>query len=191
LDEYQETNRRGQAEISETLKKVDENIQKMNENQTRITDLVMQVTHRGKDLDTYGNKEAGGSGGTHEEDKYNSKKSPGSKESVGGGTFHGKMGSRTNHRPYVPVFKDEPLGQHSGSRANPRPYMPTFTDEQEQHEQVEDFVAQLARSTREYYSLDMKVQRKMSLDQYCQLRFKNQPRTTTGETLSLSEGQGR
>jgi hypothetical protein len=26
LDEYQETNRRGQAEISETLKKVDENL---------------------------------------------------------------------------------------------------------------------------------------------------------------------
>ena len=32
LDEYQESNRRGQAEISETLKKVDENLQKMNEN---------------------------------------------------------------------------------------------------------------------------------------------------------------
>jgi hypothetical protein len=51
--------------------------------------------------------------------------------------------------------------------------MPTFTDEQEKHEQVEDFVAQLARSTREYYNLDMKVQRQMSLDQYCQLRFRN------------------
>jgi hypothetical protein len=59
----------------------------------------------------------------------------------------------------MPVFTVEPLGQHSGSRTNPRPYMPTFIDEQEQHEQVEDFVAQLASSTREYYSLDMKVQR--------------------------------
>jgi hypothetical protein len=148
LDEYQETNRRGQVEISETLKKVDENLQKMNENQTRITDLLMQVTHRGKDLDTYGNKEAGGSGGTHEEVRYNPEKALGSEGSLGGGTFHGQMGSRTNHRPYVPVFTDEPLGQHSGSRANPRPYMPTFTDEQGQHEEVEDFVAQLARSTR-------------------------------------------
>ena len=36
LDEYQETNRRGQAEIYETLKKVDENLQKMNEKQTKI-----------------------------------------------------------------------------------------------------------------------------------------------------------
>jgi hypothetical protein len=45
LDEYQKTNRRGQVEISETLKKVDENLQKMNKNQTRITDLMMQVTH--------------------------------------------------------------------------------------------------------------------------------------------------
>jgi hypothetical protein len=110
LDEYQETNRRGQAEISETLKKVDENLQKMNEKQTRIIDLLMQVTHQGKDLDTYGNKEAVGSSGTHEEVIYNPKKAPGSKGSLGGDTFHGQMGSRTNHRPYVLVFTDEPLG---------------------------------------------------------------------------------
>jgi hypothetical protein len=148
LDEYQETNRRGQAEISETLKKVDENLQKMNENQTRIIDLLMQVTHRGNDLDTYGNKEARRSGGTHEEVRYNPEKALGFEGSFGGGTFHVQMGSRTNHRPYVPVFIYEPLGQHSGSRANPRPYMPTFTDEQGQHEEVEDFVAQLARTTR-------------------------------------------
>jgi hypothetical protein len=89
LDEYQETNRRGQAEIFETLKKVDGNIQKMNKNQTRITDLLMQVTHRGKYLDTYGNKEAGGSDGTHEEVRYNLEKAPGSEGSLGGGTFHG------------------------------------------------------------------------------------------------------
>jgi hypothetical protein len=191
LDEYQETNRRGQAEISETLKKVDENLQKMNENQTRITDLLMQVTHRGKDPDTYGNKEAGGSGGTHEEGRYNPEKAPGSEGSLGGGMFHGQMGSKTNHRPYVPVFTDEPLGQHSGSRANPRPYMPTFTDEQEQHEQVEDFVAQLAKSTREYYSLDMKVQRQMSLDQYCQLRFRNQPRTNHRGSFEFERRAGK
>jgi hypothetical protein len=89
LDEYQETNRRGHAEISETLKKVDENLQKMNENQTRITDLLMQVNHQGKDPDTYGNKEVGGSGGTHEEFRYNPKKALGSEESLGGGMFHG------------------------------------------------------------------------------------------------------
>jgi hypothetical protein len=57
------------------------------------------------------------------------------------------------------VFMDEPLGQHSGSKANPIPYMLTFKDEQGKHEQVKDFVEQLARTTREYYSLDMKVQR--------------------------------
>jgi hypothetical protein len=102
----------------------------MNENQTRITDLLMQVTHRGKDPDTYGNKEARGFSGTHEEVRYNSEKALGSEGSLGGGTFHGQMGSRTNQRPYVPVFMDELLGQHSGSIANPRPYMPTFTYEQ-------------------------------------------------------------
>jgi hypothetical protein len=90
--------------------------------------------------------------------------------------FHGKMGSRANHRPYMPVFTDENIGLHSGRRANPRSYMPTFRDEQGQHEQVEDYVEQLARSTKEYYNLDMRVQRQMSLDHYCQLRFRNQPR---------------
>ena len=110
LDEYHETSRRGQAEISETLKKFDENLQKMNENQTRITDLLMKVTHRGKDPDTYGNKEAGGSDGTHEEGRYNPEKAPGSEGSLGGGMFHGQMGSKTNHRPYVPMFTDELLG---------------------------------------------------------------------------------
>jgi hypothetical protein len=69
-----------------------------------------------------------------EEDRYNPEKALGSKGSLGGGTFHGQMGSRTNHRPCILVFTDELLGQHLGSRANPRPYMPTFTDEEEQHE---------------------------------------------------------
>jgi hypothetical protein len=55
--------------------------------------------------------------------------------------------------------------------------MPTFTYEQGQYEQVEDFVEQLARSTKEYYSLDMRFKIQMSLDKYCQLRFRNQPRT--------------
>jgi hypothetical protein len=173
------------------LKKVDENLQKMNENQTRIVDLLMQVTHQGKYPDTYGNKEVGGSGGTHEEARCNLEKAPRSEGSLGGGTFHGQMGSRTNHRPYVPMFMDEPLGQHSGSRANPRPYMPTFTDEQGQHEQVEDFVEQLARSTREYYSLDMKVQRQMSLDQYCQLRFRNRPRMNHRGSFEFERRAGK
>jgi hypothetical protein len=191
LDEYQETNKRGQAEISETLKKVDENLQKMNENQTSLTNLLMQVTHQGKDPDMYGNKEARESGGTHEEVRYNPEKELGSEGILGGGMFHGQMGSRTNHRPYVPVFRDELLGQHSGSRSNPRPYMPTFTDEQEQYEQVEYFVAQLARSTREYYNLDMKVQRQMSLDQYCQLRFRNQPRTNHKGSFEFKRRAGK
>jgi hypothetical protein len=139
----------------------------------------------------YGNKEAVGSGGTHEEVRYNSEKAPGSKGSLGGGTSHGQMGSRANHRPYMPVFTDEYLGRHSGSRANPKPYMPTFTDEQGQHEQVEDFVDQLARSTKEYYSLDMTVQRQMSLDQYCQLRFKNQPRMNHRGSLEFEQRAGK
>jgi hypothetical protein len=110
LDEYQETSRRGQAKISKTLKKVEENLQKMNQNQSRITEALMQVTHQGKDPHTYGNKEAGGSGGGHEEIRYNLEKAPRSEGSLGGGTSHGQMGSRVNPRPYMPMFTDEQLG---------------------------------------------------------------------------------
>jgi hypothetical protein len=41
---------------------------------------------------------------------------------------------------------------------------------------VDDFVEQMARCTREYNDLDMMIQRQMSLDQYCQLKFRNKPR---------------
>ena len=100
------------------MNKVYGNLRKIDENQTQITELLMKMTHQGKDPEMYGNKEAGGSGGSHGENRYNPKKTPRSEGSHGGGTSYRKM----------------------GSRANPRPYLPTFTDEQMQQEQVDDFV---------------------------------------------------
>jgi hypothetical protein len=111
----------------------------------------MQMTHQGKDLETYGNKEVGGSRG---EVRYNIEKVPRSEGIHGGGTSHGQV----------------------GSRMNPRSFFPTFTDEQVQQEQVDDFVEKMAQCTREYYGLDMIIQRQMSLDQYFQLKFRNKPR---------------
>ena len=52
LDEYHETNRKGHAEISETLKKVDENLQIMNMNQSKLTAFLMEMAHKGKHPDT-------------------------------------------------------------------------------------------------------------------------------------------
>jgi len=69
--------------------------------------------------------------------------------------------------------------------------MPTFTDEQGQQEQVEDFVEQMTRCTKEYYSLDMRIQRQMSLDQYCQLRFRNQPRTNHRGSFEFERRAGK
>jgi hypothetical protein len=74
LDEYHETNKKAQTEISETLKKVDENLQIMNMNQSKLTAFLMEMAHKGKDPDTYGHKEAGGSGGIHEEIRHNQEK---------------------------------------------------------------------------------------------------------------------
>jgi hypothetical protein len=95
------------------------------------------MTHEGKGPETYGNRETGGS---HGGNRYNPKKAPRSEGSHGRGTSHGQM----------------------GSRATPRPYLPTFTDEQVQHEQVDDFVEQMAQCTREYHDLDMMIQRQMA-----------------------------
>jgi hypothetical protein len=55
----------------------------------------MKMTHEGKDPETYGNKEAGGS---HGGDRYNPEKAPRSEGSHGGGTSHGQMASRMNPR---------------------------------------------------------------------------------------------
>jgi hypothetical protein len=68
----------------------------MNKNQSNLNELLMQVTHQGKNPDMYGNKEVGGSGGGHEEIRYNLEKSPRSEGSLEGDTTQGQMGSRVN-----------------------------------------------------------------------------------------------
>jgi hypothetical protein len=97
---------------------------------------------------------ASGSGGSHGEIRYNLERTCRSEGSHGGGTSYEKM----------------------GSMANPKAYMPMFIDEQGQQEQVDDFAENMAQCTKEYYGLDMVIQREMSLDQYCQLKFRNNPR---------------
>ena len=129
LGEYHETSRRGQAKLSKNLKRVDENLQIMNKNQSKLNEILMQVNHQGKNPDMYGIKEAGGSREIHEGIRYNPEKVVRSEGNLDGDTGQGQMGSRVNQRRYIPAFTDDQLGRHSGSRANPRPYMPTFTDE--------------------------------------------------------------
>ena len=129
----------------------------------------MQMNHKGKDPDMYGNKEASGSGGSHVEIRYNPEKAPKFEGSHGGGMSYEQM----------------------GSRANPRPYFPTFTDEQMQQEHVDDFVEQMAQCTKEYYGLDMIIQRQMSLNQYCQLKFRNKPRTNHRSSFEFEQRAGK
>ena len=63
LKENYDITRRGQAKITETLKKVDDKLRKVDENQTRICNLLMQMTHKGKGPEMYENIETGGSHG--------------------------------------------------------------------------------------------------------------------------------
>jgi hypothetical protein len=98
LGEYHETNRKEQAKLSETLKRVDENLQIMNKNQSKLNEILMQVSHQGKNPDMYGNKEVGGSGEIHEEIIYNLEKVVRSEGSLDGDTGQGQMGSKVNQR---------------------------------------------------------------------------------------------
>jgi hypothetical protein len=124
------------------------------------------MTHQGKDPETYGRREVGGSYGGN---RYNSEKAPKSEGIHGRGTSHGQMGSKATHRPYFPMF----------------------TDEQIQHEQVDDLVEQMAQCTKEYHDLDMIIQRQMSLDQYCQLKFRNKPRLNHRSNYEFEQRAGK
>jgi hypothetical protein len=48
-------------------------------------------------------------------------------------------------------------------------------------------VEQMAQCTKEYYDLDMIIQRQMSLDQYCQLKFRNKPRTSHRSSFEFEQ----
>jgi hypothetical protein len=65
LQENQESVRRGQMEITETLERV-------NASQEKLAQLLMQMTHAGKGLKVYANREASGShGGTRLQQEHN------------------------------------------------------------------------------------------------------------------------
>ena len=106
LQENYDITRRGQAKITVTLKNLYDNLRKVDENQTRIVDLQLQITHKGKGPKIYENRETGGSQGGN---RYNPEKAPRynpeqipyhqSEGSHGGGTPHGKIGSRATPRP--------------------------------------------------------------------------------------------
>jgi hypothetical protein len=147
LQENQEANRRGQAEIAETLRKVDEN-------QTRIAKMLMAMNHKGKGPESYANKETSGS---HGGNRYQQEHIP----------YHHSEGSHGGGAPQ---------GQ-TGSRSTPRPYLPSFIDEPTQLNHVDDFDDLFDQYSREYNSLNLSVQRQITLDQFCGLKFKNKPRS--------------
>jgi hypothetical protein len=55
--------------------------------------------------------------------------------------------------------------------------LPTFTDEPTKHDPIDDFVEQMVQCTMEYNNLSMTVQRQMTLDEYCQLKFRRKPKS--------------
>jgi hypothetical protein len=100
LQESQEATRRGQVEISETLKKV-------GDSQEMISKLLLQMTHGSKGLETYNNRETSGSQGGYRPQQEHIPHYHTEGQSHGGGAPQGQTHSRTTHRPYLPSFLEE------------------------------------------------------------------------------------
>jgi hypothetical protein len=66
-----------------------------------------------------------------------------------------------------------------------------FKDGQSQKEQVDDFLEKMVQCTREYHELDLGIQRQMSLDQYCYLKFKNKPKANHKSNYELERRMGK
>jgi hypothetical protein len=56
---------------------------------------------------------------------------------------------------------------------------------------VDDFVEQMTQCTKEYNDLDMMIQRQMPLDQYCQLKFRNKPRSNHRRNYEFEHRVGK
>jgi hypothetical protein len=115
--------------------------------------MLMAMNHKGKGPESYANKETSGS---HGGNRYQQEHIP----------YHHSEGSHGGGAPQ---------GQ-TGSRATPRPYLPTFTDEPTQLNHIDEFDDLFEQYSREYNSLNLTVQRQITLDQYCGIKFKNKPR---------------
>jgi hypothetical protein len=130
--------------------------------------MLMEVNHNGKGLETSAKKETSGS---HGGNMYQQEHIPyhHSEESHGGGV---------------------PQGQ-TGSRATPRPYLPSFIDKPTQPNHIDEFDDLFDQYSREYNSLNLSVHRRITLDQLCGLKFKNNPRPYQRSSYEFERGAGK
>jgi hypothetical protein len=162
LQENQETVRRGQVEMTETLRKV-------NESQERLSQLLMQMTHAGKGPEVYANREASGShGGARPQQEHNPHYHT-EGQSYGGGAPQGQTYSRTT----------------------PRPYLPTFLDTQPQHNYEDEIEDNFEQYAREYHALSAGFQRQVTLDQYCGIKFRGKPKQYQRPNYELERRAGK
>jgi hypothetical protein len=162
LEEKQEVVRRGQVEMTETLKKV-------SESQERISQLIMKMNHGGKGPKTYANREASGSHGGHRHQQEHIPYYHIEGQSHGGGAPQGQTYNRTTPRPYLPSFLDEQAH-------------PNYQDE------IEDNFDQYVR---EYNSLGIGVQRQITLDQYCGFKFRGKTKPYHMNNYELERKAGK
>jgi hypothetical protein len=114
----------------------------------------MQMTHTGKGPEVYANRESSGSHGGTRPQQEHSPRYHTEGQSYGGGAPQGKTHSRTT----------------------PRAYLPTFLDNQPQHNYEDDIEDNFEQYAREYHALSAGFQRKVTLDQYCGIKFRGKPK---------------
>jgi hypothetical protein len=162
LQENQETVRRGQVEMTETLRKV-------NESQERLSQLLLQMNHAGKGPEVYANREASGfHGGTRPQQEHGPRYHT-EGQSYGGGA---------------------PRGQ-THSRITPRPYLPTFLDNQPQQKYEDEIEDNFKQYAREYHALSAGFQRQVTLDQYCGIKFRGKPKQYQRPNYELERRVGK
>jgi len=162
VHENQETMHRGQSEMRETLEKV-------NSNEEKIVKPLLQMTHVGKGPKIYANKEASGS--------------------------HGGTRPHQQHSPHYHtkgrVYGGGPPQGPTHSRATPRPYLPTFLDNQPQRNYEDEIEDNSKQYVREYHALSAGFQRRVTLDQYCGIKFMGKPKQYQRSNYELERKAGK
>jgi hypothetical protein len=129
----------------------------------------MQMTHEGKGLESYNNRDTSGSRGGYKHQQEHVPYYHHEGQSLGGSVPQGQTHSKTIHSPYLPSFLDEQA-------------KPNHPDEFE--ENFDQYV-------KEYNSLGAPVQGKITLDQYYGLKFRGKPRPYHWNNYDLERRAGK
>jgi hypothetical protein len=110
----------------------------------------------------------------------------------------GSHGGTRHQQEHIPHYHTEgynygggaPQGQ-TYSRTTPRPYLPSFLDNQTQSDYQDEIEDNFTQYAREYKSLSTGIQRQITLEQYCGIKFKGKPKPYHKNNYELEHRAGK